>query len=180
MNPTFSIRLDPEDRSELATLAEMLGLLPADLIRMSVKALLKSAKTDGVHLPVQIFSQAQRTAWIQLSNGLAKYLSLHGQHALDPRNKMPGYFYAEKLQEIADLAAQADDALHGTTATALPGAVAEFRKFTARLKSGDPAPSLTLVSSKAEKGRSSNHIQYTSRGETVHEVMSTGRLMKLD
>jgi hypothetical protein len=179
MNPTFSIRLDPEDRSELATLAESLGLLPADLIRMSVKALLKSARTDGVNLPVQIFSAAQKNAWTQLSAGLAKYLTLHGQHALDPRNKMPAYFYAEELQEIADLAAQADDVLHSTTATALPGAVAEFRQFIARLKAGDPAPSQTLVSSKAEKGGGSNQIKRTTRGETVHEVVWAARA-KLD
>jgi hypothetical protein len=60
-----SIRIPEEDRASLIALGEEIGLLPADIIRAAIKAVLKAAKSNGgkLELPLHVRTKEEEMVW---------------------------------------------------------------------------------------------------------------------
>lgn len=73
---TLAVRLKAEEKAEIENLAESLGLLPADIIRQSVRAVLDAAKNDAgeIRLPIKVRTFAEDRARAALNDSVSECL----------------------------------------------------------------------------------------------------------
>jgi hypothetical protein len=109
----MSLRLPEEDMKQLKSLADNANLMPIDLVRAAVKAILKAAEAnDGkIELPIHVRTKGEESAWARICN------SIEGMNLFEDDDSLPdGYFNLVAAAAIYAEIASMPDKVHGDTA----------------------------------------------------------------